>query len=80
MSNLYVPKLTTIKTIESENEANDIKTFELVFKEDNDLNQFTYIPGQFAELSMIGIGECPIGIASSPTEKGSIKFTVKKMG
>jgi sulfhydrogenase subunit gamma (sulfur reductase) len=31
-------------------------------------------------VSIFGKGECPIGIASSPTEEGSIKFTVKKMG
>jgi NAD(P)H-flavin reductase len=72
--------LTTIKSITTENRANDIKTFELVFKSDVDLAKFNYIPGQFAELSVFGRGECPIGIASSPTEKGSIKFTVKKMG
>jgi len=80
LTNLYVPKLTTIKSIVTENGANDIKTFELVFKDDNDLNEFKYIPGQFAELTIFGKGECPIGIASSPTESGSLKFTVKKMG
>ncbi len=80
LNSLYVPMLTTIKTITTENRANDIKTFELVFKNDGDLAKFNYIPGQFAELSIFGKGECPIGIASSPTEKGSIKFSVKRMG
>ena len=41
---------------------------------------FKYTPGQFAELSVAGQGEIPIGIASSPTEKGFIKFTVNKVG
>ncbi len=41
---------------------------------------FSYIPGQFAELSIAGKGEIPIGIASSPTEKGFLKFTVNKVG
>lgn len=72
--------LTNIKSIISENKVNDIKTFELVFNNAKDLENFKYIPGQFAELSLIGKGECPIGIASSPTEEGSIKFTIKKMG
>ncbi|TXT59432.1 MAG: Sulfhydrogenase 1 subunit gamma [Promethearchaeota archaeon] len=80
MLDLYVPKLTHIKDIVSENEVNDIKTFELVFEDDSDYKSFVYNPGQFAELSLLGKGECPIGIASSPTEKGSIKFTIKKMG
>ncbi|MHA1413767.1 MAG: FAD/NAD(P)-binding protein [Promethearchaeota archaeon] len=80
LPNPYVPKLTTIKSIKAENKVNDIKTFELVFKKEEDLKEFNYIPGQFAELSLLGKGECPIGIASSPTEEGSIKFTIKKMG
>ncbi len=77
---MYVPVLTKIVSITSENELNDIKTFELVFKKEEDLKSFNYVPGQFAELSLLGTGECPIGIASSPTEEGSIKFTIKKMG
>jgi NAD(P)H-flavin reductase len=72
--------LTAIKSIVSENKVNDIKTFELSFKNEIDYDNFDYVPGQFAEVSLIGKGECPIGIASSPTEIGSIKFTIKKMG
>ncbi|MHA1757454.1 MAG: heterodisulfide reductase subunit F, partial [Promethearchaeota archaeon] len=71
MSNPYIPKITRIKSIISENRVNDIKTFELEFEDSNDYENFNYIPGQFAELSLLGKGECPIGIASSPTEKGS---------
>jgi sulfhydrogenase subunit gamma (sulfur reductase) len=78
--NPYIPMLTKVKNIVSENKANDIKTIELEFKTEDDYNTFNYIPGQFAEISLIGKGECPIGIASSPTEVGSIKFTIKKMG
>ena len=76
----YIPVLTTIKSIVRENEVNDIKTFEFVFNDGEDYKKFDYVAGQFAELSVFGVGECPIGIASSPTEKGSIKFTVKKAG
>ena len=80
MPNPYIPLLTTVKSIVSENKVNDIKTIELEFKKEEDYKSFNYIPGQFAEISLIGKGECPIGIASSPTEEGSIKFTIKKMG
>lgn len=80
MPNPYIPKLTAIKNIASENKVNDIKTLDLVFKKKEDFESYKYIPGQFAEISVIGKGECPIGIASSPTETGSIKFTIKKMG
>ncbi|MFX1239585.1 MAG: FAD/NAD(P)-binding protein [Promethearchaeota archaeon] len=80
MPNPYIPMLTEVVSITSENEVNDIKTIELKFKKDEDYEAFAYIPGQFAEISLIGKGECPIGIASSPTEEGTIKFTIKKMG
>ena len=80
MPNPYIPYLTRIKSIVSENKAKDIKTIELEFKKEEEYKKFDYIPGQFAEISIIGQGECPIGIASSPTEEGTIKFTIKKMG
>jgi len=80
MPNPYIPWLTAVKSIVTENEANDIKTIELEFKKEEEYKSFDYIPGQFAEISLLGKGECPIGIASSPTEEGTIKFTIKKMG
>jgi NAD(P)H-flavin reductase len=49
-----------------------------VNKEDEE--RFQYIPGKFAELSVYGKGESPIGIASSPTQKGYIEFSVQKAG
>jgi NAD(P)H-flavin reductase len=78
--NPYIPLITKVKSIVSENRVNDIKTVVLEFQKEEDYNSFDYIPGQFAEISIIGKGECPIGIASSPTEEGTIKFTIKKMG
>jgi len=78
--NPYIPMLTKVKSIVSENKVNDIKTIELEFIKDDEYAKFDYIPGQFSEISIMGKGECPIGIASSPTEEGSIKFTIKKMG
>lgn len=80
MPNIYIPTLTKIKSIVAENKANDIKTIELEFIKEEDYKAFDYIPGQFAEVNVIGKGESPIGIASSPTEEGTIKFTIKRMG
>jgi len=70
----------TIDDITIENEAKDIKTFKLVFDKEADAAQFDYLPGQFAELSLFGFGESPIGIASSPTERGHLLFSVKRTG
>ena len=80
MSNPYVPSLTTIRKITTENEVNDIKTFELVFQDPEGMDNFQYRCGQFAEISVFGAGECPIGIASSPMDGDCIQFTVKRVG
>jgi len=80
MSNPYIPNLAVIRKIITENEVNDIKTFELVFQDPEAMKNFKYRCGQFAEISVFGAGECPIGIASSPTDEDCIQFTVKKVG
>jgi len=78
--NPYLPYPVVIRKITDENEARDIKTFELVFRDDADRDSFTFRCGQFAELSVLGAGECPIGIASSPMETGYVQFTIKRTG
>lgn len=39
-----------------------------------------HAPGQFAEVSIPGIGEAPISISSSPTRKDTFEMVVRKMG
>jgi NAD(P)H-flavin reductase len=80
MRNPYVPMPVTIKDVLIENDLRDIKSFTLVFDREEDRASFSYLPGQFAELSLFGKGESPIGIASSPTEDGHLLFSVKRMG
>jgi len=80
MSNPYLPKPVKIEEIITETEDRSLKTFKLVFPNYEDEQAFSYIPGQFAELSIAGKGEIPIGIASSPTEEGYLLFTVNKVG
>ena len=79
-TNPYTPYPVQIDQITIENEARDLKTFKVVFLDPEHTKAFHHIPGQFAELSMFGKGESPIGIASSPTEEGFLLFTVKKTG
>jgi len=78
--NPYMPYPVRIDQIITETEDRNLKTFKFVFLNPEDENKFSYRPGQFAELSVTGRGEIPIGIASSPTEKGFVKFTVNKVG
>jgi NAD(P)H-flavin reductase len=39
-----------------------------------------HMPGQFVEVSIPGVGEAPISIASSPTRKESFEMVVRKVG
>jgi NAD(P)H-flavin reductase len=78
--NPYLPYPTRIEEVTVENGARDIKTFRLAFEDSSHAAEFRHLPGQFAELSLPGLGEAPFGIASSPTEIGNLLFTVKRMG
>lgn len=80
MKNPYLPYPVRIEDIVVETEDRNLKTFKFTFLNPEDEAKFQYIPGQFAELSVPGKGEIPIGIASSPTEKGYVTFTVNKVG
>ncbi|MHC1741765.1 MAG: FAD/NAD(P)-binding protein [Syntrophobacteraceae bacterium] len=80
MNNPYLPYPVRIDSVVTETEDRNLKTFKFVFLNPEDEAKFSYMPGQFAELSVAGLGEIPIGIATSPTEKGFIKFTVNKVG
>ncbi|HAR99154.1 MAG TPA: heterodisulfide reductase subunit F [Syntrophus sp. (in: bacteria)] len=80
MQNPYLPIPVVVSKIITEVETKDIKTFRLEFLNKEDEANFKYLPGQFAELSLYGKGESPIGIASSPTQPGYIEFTVQKAG
>ncbi len=80
MENPYLPYPVRIDEVITETEDKNLKTFKFVFLNESDETKFAYRAGQFAELSVTGKGEIPIGIASSPTEKGFVKFTVNKVG
>ena len=80
MNNPYLPYPVRIVDIVVETEDRNLKTFKYEFIRPEDEKRFSYMPGQFAELSIAGKGEIPIGIASSPTEEGYVIFTVNKVG
>ncbi|PKN50871.1 MAG: heterodisulfide reductase subunit F [Deltaproteobacteria bacterium HGW-Deltaproteobacteria-13] len=78
--NPYIPMPVKISRIIDEVDTHDIKTFRFEFLNKEDEAGFKYLPGQFGELSIYGKGESPIGIASSPTQKGYVEFTVQRAG
>jgi sulfhydrogenase subunit gamma (sulfur reductase) len=80
MNNPYLPYPVRIDNIIEATEDRSLKTFKFVFINPEDEKAFAYNAGQFAELSVTGQGEIPIGIASSPVEKGFVMFTVNRAG
>lgn len=80
MKNPYLPIPMVVKKSQVETSDRMLRTLELSFVNEEDEKAFHFIPGQFCELSLFGKGEAPFGIASSPTEKGSLKFTINKAG
>lgn len=79
MHNPYLPYQLKVERVINESPEKDLKTFDLSFENPDDAQNFRYIPGQFAEVSILGVGEAPFGIASAPCESG-VRFSVKKVG
>ncbi|MFH1721029.1 MAG: FAD/NAD(P)-binding protein [Candidatus Altiarchaeota archaeon] len=75
--NAYSPE--ECEVIDVTKVTSDVSSFKLKPK-DKLSKLFDYKPGQFMELSILGIGECPISITSSPIEKEHIEFAIKKLG
>ena len=57
----------------------DITPSEKLFRiERMDGNSFDYKPGQFMQVSILGAGEAPIFISSSPTRSQNMDLTIRK--
>ena len=80
MQNPYKAYPVRIDDIQVATADKTLRTFKFVFLNEGDEEKFSYNVGQFAELSIPGQGEIPIGIASSPSEKGFVMFTVFRTG
>lgn len=78
MKNPYLPMSVTISRITFENDAKDLKTFDFAFDDAEEAKDFNFICGQFAMVSIDGVGEAPFGIASSPMDTSTVQFTIKR--
>lgn len=54
--------------------------FQFRFDDSELAESFNYNPGQFVELSILGTGEAPISICSSPSRRGFLEMCVRRMG
>jgi len=76
--NIYLPRMATIQSMRPE--TIDITTFRVTIDGSDESERFEYKSGQFAEVSVPGVGEAPISISSSPTRPGAIEFSVRRVG
>ena len=76
--NEYIPYPATIEDIKQD--TADTKTFRVSFADTKLTKTFEYEQGQFMEVSVLGVGEAPISITSSPSRKGFLEFTIRSTG
>ena len=72
---IYLPRMATM--LRSEPMTSLDRFFE--FKLDSE-EELGHLPGQFAQVSVPGVGEAPISISSSPTQNGSVQMVVRNVG
>jgi NAD(P)H-flavin reductase len=71
---IYLPRLATVEQADLLNET------ELYLRLAMNGEPLDYVPGQFVEVSLGGVGEAPITISSSPTQKDYFELIVRKVG
>lgn len=71
---IYLPLMATVNKAKMMNET------EIYLNVSMDDAPLEYMPGQFVEVSVAGIGEAPISISSSPTQKGGFEMVIRRIG
>src|SRR3989339_1221606 len=71
---IYLPQMATV------NKPRLMNGTEMYLHLSTDEQPMDYMPGQFVEVSVAGIGEAPISISSSPTQKDGFELVVRRIG
>jgi NAD(P)H-flavin reductase len=81
-ANPLVPCLGTVRDVVVETQSGAIRTFVVAMPPDADGRKRSFVPGQCAMLSVIGVGESMIAMASAPGGGAGerLEFTVKAAG
>jgi len=76
--NIYLPKLAVLDRVVDD--IPEVKTFYWHFEDAAAQTQFKrFRPGQFAQISLFGVGEFPASLPPSPTEDETF-FTIRRVG
>lgn len=74
-TNIYQPRIAEIL------EVKKLTALETLFTlQPPDGRPLGHDPGQFVQLSVVGVGECPISICSSPTRGPTFELCVRRVG
>lgn len=76
--NPYVPAVAHV--MRTTDLGDDVRLFDLRFDDPELARTFTFRPGQFVELSVLGVGEGPFSLPSSPTRSGSFQLGIRRVG
>lgn len=72
---LYEPQPAEVVFVQKLTELENL--YRLRFVDDRPLG---HAPGQFVQVALLGVGECPISISSSPTRPETFDLCVRKVG
>ena len=78
IENIYLPKVAVLDRVVED--IPEVKTFYWRFEDPADQAEFKrFRPGQFAQISLFGVGEFPASLPPSPTEDETF-FTIRQVG
>src|SRR4030043_1139100 len=75
---LYTPFISTITDIKELTQTE--RQFTIRIDDEEKRKKFDFLPGQFVEITVFGVGEAPFSIPSSPNNKDSIELCIRKIG
>ena len=77
-SNPFIPESARI--VRTYHLTEDVKFFQVRIVNMDKALSFKYRPGQFAMISVLGAGEAPFSISSTPSRPGLLEFCIRKAG
>jgi NAD(P)H-flavin reductase len=60
--------------------VSDVRVFDFRFVDSVLSDRFDFRPGQFVMLSILGVGEAPFSLPSSPTRRGFFQLGIRRVG
>ena len=74
-NSLYVPQPARVRSVQKLTNLENL--YSLSFESGRPLD---HQPGQFVQVSILGVGECPISVCSSPTRPDTFELCVRRVG